>query len=427
MMTIKNIKFNWHWLLVLVAIVMFALASKSLFHMAHTLDMTQMQSIITSTPPLTMFKAVAVVMAAYMLLSIYDLIAVRYLKADIPYLKILNTSFTAFSIGHTLGVSMLSAGAVRFRYYGKYGVESTKIANIILLVSLAFSYGMMTVIGISLVVNPHMLSQLLTNVSWLSGIPPLVFRVIGSLILALIIASLLFAGKSGRVFSIKRWELQLPPAAVLLRLIVLAVIDIALVAYIIHILIPVSIQVSYLEVFSAYVQAVTVGIVSHVPGGLGVFELTMVASLPKVDKTTLISVLLLFRVLYYLIPFMLGILSFVLHEAYIRSGIEATERHRILPSVWVPQLLALATAVLGITMLVVSILPPIADRALLLGAFIPIPIVEASYLLNTLMGFALIILARGLYQRLNGAWHLSMWLLGVSIVTLLVEPIPDSV
>ena len=421
MMTIKNIKFNWHWLLALVAIVMFALASKSLFHMAHSLDMTQMQSIITSTPPLTMFKAVAVVMAAYMLLSIYDLIAVRYLKADIPYLKILNTSFTAFSIGHTLGVSMLSAGAVRFRYYGEYGVESTKIANIILLVSLAFSYGMMTVIGISLVVNPHMLSQLLTNVSWLSGIPPLVFRVIGSLILALVIASLLFAGKSGRIFSIKSWELQLPPAAVLLRLIVLAVIDIALVAYIIHILIPVSIQVSYLEVFSAYVQAVTVGIVSHVPGGLGVFELTMVASLPKVDKTTLISVLLLFRVLYYLIPFMLGILSFVLHEAYIRSGIEATERHRIMPSVWVPQLLALATAVLGITMLVVSILPPIADRALLLGAFIPIPIVEASYLLNTLMGFALIILARGLYQRLNGAWHLSMWLLGVSIVTLLVK------
>ena len=417
----KSLRFNWHWLLAIVAIVMFALASKSLFHMAHTLDIAQIKSVLTSTPPLTMFKAVGVVIAAYILPSIYDLIAVRYLKADIPYPKILNTSLTAFSIGHTLGVSMLSAGAVRFRYYGKYGVESTKIANIILLVSLAFSYGMMTVIGISLVVNPHMLSQLLTNVSWLGSISPLVFKMIGSLILALIVASLIFAGKSGRIFSIKSWELQLPPATVLFRLIVLAVIDIALVAYIIHILIPASIQVSYLEVFSAYVQAITVGIISHVPGGLGVFELTMVASLPKVDKTTLISVLLLFRILYYFIPFMLGILSFVLHEAYIRSGIEATERRRILPSVWVPQLLALATAILGITMLVVSILPPVANRELLLGEFIPISIVEASYLLNTLMGFALIVLARGLYQRLNGAWHLSMWLLGASIVTLLVK------
>lgn len=420
-MTIKNIKFNWHWLLAIIAIVMFALASKSLFHMAHTLDMAQVKSIFTSTPPLTMLKAVGVVIAAYMLLSVYDLIAIRYLKTKIPYPKILNTSLTAFSIGHTLGVSMLSAGAVRFRYYGKYGVESTKIANIILLVSLAFSYGMMTVIGISLVVNPHMLAQLLTHISWLGSISPLVFKGIGFAILALIAASLLFAGKSGRMLSIKNWQLQLPPATVLLRLIILAVIDIALVAYIIHMLIPASISVSYLEVFSAYVQAITVGIISHVPGGLGVFELTMVASLPQVDKTTLLSVLLLFRVLYYFIPFMLGILSFVLHEAYIRSGMDATKKRKILPSIWVPQLFALATAGLGVAMLVVSILPPVADRELLLGEFIPIPIVEASYLLNTLMGFSLIILARGLYQRLNGAWHLSMWLLGASIVTLLVK------
>ena len=420
-MNIKHIKFNWHWLLAIVAIVMFTLASKSLFHMAHSLDIAQMKSVILATPPLTMFKAVVVVIAAYILLSVYDLIAVRYLNTKIPYPKILNTSLTAFSIGHTLGVSMLSAGAVRFRYYGKYGVESTKIANIILLVSLAFSYGMMTVIGISLVVNPHMLSQLLTNMSWLESISPLVFKGIGLAILVLIAASLVFAGKSGRIFALKDWQLQLPPATVLFRLIVLAVIDIALVAYIIHILIPASIQVSYPEVFSAYVQAITVGIISHVPGGLGVFELTMVASLPKVDKTTLLSVLLLFRILYYFIPFMLGILSFVLHEAYIRSGIESTKKRRILPSIWVPQLLALATAVLGIAMLVVSILPPVADRELLLGEFIPIPIIEASYLLNTLMGFALIVLARGLYQRLNGAWHISVWLLGASIVTLLIK------
>ena len=415
-----KIKINWHWLIALVVIVVFTMASKSLYHMVHTLDIAQMKSVILATPPLTMLKAVVVVILAYILLSVYDLIAIRYLKVKIPYLKVMNTSLTAFSIGHTLGVSMLSAGAVRFRYYGKYGIESASIANIILLVSLAFSYGMMTVIGISLVVNPHMLSQLLSNIAWLANISPLVFKVIGFITLLLIAASLIFAGKSGRAFVIKNWQLHLPPATVLFRLIALAVVDIALVAYIIHILIPAS-TVSYLEVFSAYVQAITVGIISHVPGGLGVFELTMVASLPKVDKTTLLSVLLLFRILYYLIPFILGILSFVLHEAYIRSGLDSTKKRRILPSVWIPQLLALATAGLGIVMLVVSILPPVTNRELLLGEFIPIPIIETSYLLNTLMGFALLVLARGLYQRLNGAWHLSMWLLGLSVMTLLIK------
>ncbi len=130
-------RLNWHWFIALVAIVIFTIVSKSLYHMAHTLDITQMKSVILATPPLTMLKAIVVVIMAYILLSVYDLIAVRYLNTKIPYPKVLNTSLTAFSIGHTLGVSMLSAGAVRFRYYGKYGIENAQIANIILLVSLA--------------------------------------------------------------------------------------------------------------------------------------------------------------------------------------------------------------------------------------------------------------------------------------------------
>ncbi|WP_296405914.1 phosphatidylglycerol lysyltransferase domain-containing protein, partial [Psychrobacter sp.] len=189
------------------------------------------------------------------------------------------------------------------------------------------------------------------------------------------------------------------------------------------------------------VLAVTLGIISHVPAGLGVFELTMVTSLPKVDKTTLLSVLLLFRILYYIIPFLLGILSFILHEAYIRSGKNAyhqlhlkneptvpeiltncdTQPPHISAIDWLPQLMALIIAIVGLLMLIVSILPPNQDRELLLNELLPFSIVEASYLLNTLMGFALIVLARGLYQRLNGAWLLTMWLLGLSSVTLLIK------
>ncbi len=110
-----KIKINWHWLIAFVAIVVFTMASKSLYHMAHTLDLAQMKSVILATSPSTMLKAVIVVILAYILLSVYDLIAIRYLKVKIPYFKVMNTSLTAFSIGHTLGVSMLSAGAVRFR------------------------------------------------------------------------------------------------------------------------------------------------------------------------------------------------------------------------------------------------------------------------------------------------------------------------
>ncbi|WP_350560783.1 bifunctional lysylphosphatidylglycerol flippase/synthetase MprF [Psychrobacter sp. CAL346-MNA-CIBAN-0220] len=420
-MNMMRIKIKWHWLIALVAIIIFTMASKSLYHLAHTLDVAQMKFIIMATPPLTMLKAIIVVVLAYLLLSIYDLISVRYINSDLSYPKILNTSLTAFSIGNTIGISMLSAGAVRFRYYGQKGIASDKIANIILLISLAFTYGTMSVISASLILSPHILAQIFAKIPFLSSLSLSVYRIFGVVVLLLITASIIYAGKVGRVFQIKQWRIQLPPAPVLIKLISVAVIDIALVAWVIYILIPKNVQVTFLEVFSASVQSIVAGLISSVPGGLGVFELSMVASLPKVDKTTLLSVLLLFRILYYFIPFVLGILSFVLHEAYIRSGINSTEKRKILPSKWVPQLLALATAGLGMTMLVLSILPPDADRELLLGEFIPIPIIEASYLLNTLMGFALIVLARGLYQRLNGAWHISIWLLGASIVTLLIK------
>ncbi len=336
---------------------------------------------------------------------------------------------------------MLSAGAVRFRYYGQEGISKDKIANIIIMVSSAFSLGITTVIGLSLVINPAIFFRLTSQISWLSTLSPILFRVIGFIILSLLTAAIIFAGREGRNFSVRHWQFHLPPASILIKLVGVAVVDIGLVVYIVYLLIPPSVNVTYIEVFSAYVLAVTLGIISHVPAGLGVFELAMVASLPKVDKTTLLSVLLLFRILYYIIPFLLGILSFILHEAYIRSGKNAyrqlhLKKEPTVPEIltnsdiqpphisavdWLPQMMALIIAIIGLSMLVVSILPPNQDRELLLNELLPFSIVEASYLLNTLMGFALMILARGLYQRLNGAWLLTMWLLAVSSVTLLIK------
>lgn len=165
----------------------------------------------------------------------------------------------------------------------------------------------------------------------------------------------------------------------------------------------------------------TAGIISHVPGGLGVFELTMVASLPQVDKTTLLSVLLLFRVLYYLVPFVLGVASFIIHEVYLRSKITHVSGLKLLPEVVIPRLLGIAAASLGALMLILSILPPSADRELMLEEILPISLIESSYLLNTLAGFLLVVLARGLYQRLNGAWHISVWLLSSSVAVLLIK------
>lgn len=243
------IKLHWHWLVAIVTIIIFTLAAKALYHMAHTIDLAQMKTLIWTTPPSVLLQGVGVVIAAYLLLSIYDLIAVRYLNAQLPYRKIVNTSLTAFSIGHTLGVSMLSAGAVRFRYYGQEDIDNAQIANIIMMVSLAFGYGTVSVIGISLAINPHMFGHLLDHLLsyWAisAAIPIIFYRLLGIVLITLILASIIFAGRSGRTFSLRQWQLQVPPAPVLIKLILVAIIDIAMVAYLIDVLLPASVSVTY--------------------------------------------------------------------------------------------------------------------------------------------------------------------------------------
>ncbi|WP_019673808.1 putative bifunctional lysylphosphatidylglycerol flippase/synthetase [Psychrobacter lutiphocae] len=314
--------------LFLLALIVFVLAIKTLYTITHTIQLSEVLAAIEQIPTIDMLLAVVVVAFGYLVLTLYDTIAFKHMHIDLPFKKVAFTSFTAYAIGHTMGLAILSASGVRFRMYGVNKVPAENIANVVWLVSMAFTFGITTLVSLSLALNPEatvtMMSQLDTQLADLSlDIPDIfhsvaVIRGIGLSLLALVVAAIVWSGKQGRHVQIKGWRFDLPPAAMLIKQIIISIIDLASVAFVLYLLLPHGTTVDYFTVFSAFVQSMILAILSHVPGGLGVFELTMMASLPQVEKAYLLAVLLVFRVLYYLLPFFLAIFFFIAHEIWLR-------------------------------------------------------------------------------------------------------------
>jgi uncharacterized membrane protein YbhN (UPF0104 family) len=68
-----------------------------------------------------------------------------------------------------------------------------------------------------------------------------------------------------------------------------------------------------------FVFAALLGFVSHAPGSLGVFDAALLVGLPQVGKEQLLAALLIFRLLYFVVPFCLAIAALGLRELWLAS------------------------------------------------------------------------------------------------------------
>lgn len=315
--------------LLLLALVIFFLAIKTLYTITHTIRLSEVLSAIDQIPNMDIFLALIVVAFGYLVLTLYDYIALQHMHIKLPFKKVAFTSFTAYAIGHTIGLAILSASGVRFRMYGVNNLKPENIANVVWLVSMAFTFGITTLVALSLALHPQatvtMMGQLDLQLAEAAMLDmpnflhnTAIIRGIGIGLIAIVAGLVAWSGRQGRHIQIKGWRFDLPPASMLIKQIVISIIDLASVAFVLYLLLPHDAGIGYLTVFSAFVQSMILAILSHVPGGLGVFELTMIASLPELDKAYLLAVLLVFRVLYYLVPFFLAIFFFLGHEVWLR-------------------------------------------------------------------------------------------------------------
>lgn len=233
---------------------------------------------------------------SFFCLSLSDTLAVRYTGSDLAYPRIALASFTSLSIGHLLGFAALSSGAVRYRFYTAWGLSPGDVGRIILFCAMTVGVGLATGGSIASLVRPALVGDVFK-------VTPGTAMAMGGLLLLLVLIYLGLAAFVHRPIRIRRFQLPVPHLRLALGQVAVGTADVFLVSAVLHQMLAASADIGLFPVAATYVTANAAAILSHVPGGLGVIEAVILSLVPGAN---VIGALIAFRVIYYLIPFLIG-------------------------------------------------------------------------------------------------------------------------
>jgi len=361
--------------------------------------------------------ALVLTMVNYMILTGYDTLSIRYIKETLSYGKIAFVSFIAYAFSQSLGFGWLTGGGIRFRLYSAWGLSAVEITNVVAFNGLTFWLGYMTLAGVVFLFVPIPIP---------AGVvfPFLSLRPVGILLLLVVLAYLLWVLVIKRPLRFRSWEFAVPPLKLLVFQLLLPCLDWAVAGSVLFVLFSPIGHFSYPTFLAIFLLAQIVGLISHVPAGLGVFETVMLLFLtPALSPAEVLGILLGYRGIYYLIPLTVAALLLGGHELLQERG--AFRWFGRLFGQWapalVPQVLAFTTFLSGAILLFSGATPTVSSRLAWLRDFLPLPVVELSHLLGSVAGVLLLLLARGLQRRLDAAYVLAAVLLAAGIVFSLLK------
>ncbi len=307
---------GWNKLGFLASVVVLCLAGFTLFRMLRDVQPDRVLSSIAAMPASHIALSMAFVAAAYFTITFYDFFALRTIGArHVPYRIAAMSAFTSFSIGHNLGATVFTGGAIRFRIYSAYGLNLIDVAKIAFVTGLTFWLGNAFVLGLGMAVAPDAASAL-------DQLPPWVNRAIGLTGLAAICAYLLWLVGKTRVIGVKGVTLTLPSARLTFVQILIGIADLSLAAVGMYVLLPANPPIELLPFVVIFVLATLLGFLSHTPGAIGVFDAAILIALAQYPKEELLATLLIWRAIYYILPFSLALLVIATREclAYRRRS-----------------------------------------------------------------------------------------------------------
>jgi phosphatidylglycerol lysyltransferase len=406
----------WRWIGPLAALVVFIVVALVLHRQLAHLHVKSVIAHLHGLPRRQILTALGFTAASYWLLTTYEVLALAYLRRVMPYTRILFTSFIAYSFGHTLGFAAFTGAAIRFRLYATAGITAIDVATITAFCSLSLGMGLATVSGLSLLLAPtHAATLLRLHHNWA--------MMVGALLLATVLAYALWACLARGAFEIRGWALRAPGPFIGLTQLALSVLDLSLSTAVLWSLLPAGTHVGFISFLGVYAAAVIAGIISHVPGGVGVFEAVILLTLPGVPADALLGSLLAYRAVYYLVPLVFGTLLFGTKELAAQRGrlARAQELASLYIAPVVPQIAGALTFLAGALLLFSGATPAVDERLAYLDRFLPLAVLEISHLTGSIVGLGLLVLARALFRRVRGAYHISVWLLLAGIFASLLK------
>lgn len=306
-------RIGWNKLGFLASFAVLCLAGFTLYRMLRDIQPDRVMSAIAAIPPSSIAISIAFVAAAYFTITFYDFFSLRTIGArHVPYRIAALSAFTSFSIGHNLGATVFTGGAIRFRIYSAWGLTLIDVAKIAFVTGLTFWLGNAFVLGLGMAIAPEAASAL-------DHLPAWVNRAIGLTGLAVICGYLLWLAGGVRVIGARSASVTLPNAPLTLLQILIGVADLGLSAIGMYVLLPASPPAELLPFVVIFVLATLLGFLSHTPGALGVFDAAILIALAQYPKEELLATLLVWRAIYYILPFSLALSIMAVREICIAS------------------------------------------------------------------------------------------------------------
>lgn len=279
-----------------------------LYHELRDVSLEEMKASFVRIPPRNWALAILSTLVAYSALAGYDRIALNYLNRKVPWLFIAIGSFTTYAISHNVGASILSGAVVRYRAYGSKGLSAAEIGVLVAFCSFTFVVGVIFLTGLVLVIEPQVTDR------FVDILPTDFSRGTGYLLLAVI--GLYVAGSLFKLppLTIRGFQLRYPSLPIVARQLVIGPIEIIGAAGIVYFALPEAGNPGYLIILGIFLISFSVALLSHAPGGLGVLELVFVHALSEMDPADVIAALVVFRLLYLIVPFVIAIVVIFVFE-----------------------------------------------------------------------------------------------------------------
>ncbi len=400
-----------------VPLLITAIALFVLHRMSVDINLVDVKTDARAYPLHVLAQSFGAMCISYLALSMYDVIIIRGVtNVKLPRGVPMMTGVSSMAVSNLLGFSWLTGGAIRYRVYAAFGVDIGAVAKLIATSWVAFFFGLLVIIGGLMVVHPKGFSEVIS-------LSPVLETAMGLAIIAAIVAYFIWTAKTRRSIGFGQFRMDLPLASDGLKMTSISVVDLAATALTLYVLMPSNLSQNFVVFFVIFVAAVGLGILSHSPGGLGVFEATMIAGLGATGRSDVLAALVMYRVIYTILPFLFAVIGLAIAWVVANRQSASTTSKTVFDAITpiVPLVSAGLVMLSGAVLLISGNLPSDPGRLGFLREALPLSLVETSHLLGSVSGVLLMIVARGLYRRMFRAWLLAMVLLSIGLTVSLLK------
>ena len=247
---------------------------------------------------------------AYAALAGYDRIALQHLGKKISLLYIAICSFTTYALSHNIGASVFSGAVVRYRAYSKKGLTGVEIAILVGFCSFTFALGTILLSGFVLVVRPDIITLVHADMPrWLA-------ITIGACMLGFVLLYMIGSLLQLKPLKIgKSFQISYPKFKIVIQQLIIGPLELIGAAGIIYATLPDAGNPGFIAVLGVFLASFTATLLSNAPaGGVGVLEALFMAGMPNMNPADVISALIVFRMLYLIIPLIISLFFVAMFE-----------------------------------------------------------------------------------------------------------------